>query len=85
MLEINNLSVEVGDKRILTNINLRVERGYTHVLFGPNGAGKSALLMTIMGFSGYNAVEGKIIFKGKDITKLANNPFILWMRCNIEM
>ena len=73
MLEINNLSVEVGGKRILTNINLRVEMGYTHVLFGPNGAGKSALLMTIMGFSGYNAVEGEIIFKGEDITHMPVN------------
>lgn len=73
MLKINNLSVEVGGRRILTNINLSIEKGHTHVLFGPNGAGKSALLMTIMGFSGYNAVEGKIIFKGKDITHLPVN------------
>lgn len=73
MLEIKNLSVEVGGRRILNNVNLSVERGYTNVLFGPNGAGKSALLMTLMGFDNYNVVEGQIIFNGEDITNLPIN------------
>ncbi|MCS3924866.1 ABC transporter ATP-binding protein [Methanosalsum natronophilum] len=73
MLELENLSIEVGGKQILTNINLSVESGYTNVLFGPNGAGKSALLMSIMGFSGYKITNGKIYFKGEDITDLPLN------------
>lgn len=73
MLEIKNLSVEVGGRRILNGVNLEVETGHTNVLFGPNGAGKSALLMTLMGFSGYNVVEGQIIFNGEDITHLPIN------------
>ncbi len=73
MLEINNLTVEIGGRRILKGVNLNVETGYTNVLFGPNGAGKSALLMTLMGFSGYNVVEGEIIFKGEDITHMPVN------------
>jgi len=73
MLEINNLTVEVGGRRILKNINLHIETGHTNVLFGPNGAGKSALLMTIMGFTGYNVIEGEIIFKGENITHLPVN------------
>ena len=71
MLEINNLTVEIGGRRILKGVDLNVETGYTNVLFGPNGAGKSALLMTLMGFSGYNVVEGEIIFKGEDITNMS--------------
>ncbi|MBP1909054.1 ABC transporter ATP-binding protein [Methanolobus bombayensis] len=71
MLEINNLTVEIGGRRILKGVDLDVEAGYTNVLFGPNGAGKSALLMTLMGFSGYNVVEGEIIFKGEDITNMS--------------
>ncbi|WP_445475811.1 ABC transporter ATP-binding protein [Methanococcoides methylutens] len=73
MLEIKNLSVEVGGRRILNDVNLSVERGHINVLFGPNGAGKSALLMTVMGFSGYNVVEGQIIFNDEDITNLPIN------------
>ena len=71
MLEIENLTVEIGGRRILKGVNLNVDAGYTNVLFGPNGAGKSALLMTLMGFSGYNVLEGKIIFKGEDITRMS--------------
>ncbi|TGC07923.1 ABC transporter ATP-binding protein [Methanolobus halotolerans] len=71
MLEINNLTVEVGGRRVLKGVDLHVEAGHTNVLFGPNGAGKSVLLMTLMGFSGYKVIEGEIIFKGEDITNLS--------------
>jgi len=71
MLEIENLHVEVGGRKILKGVNLNVMSGYTNVLFGPNGSGKSTLLMTIMGFSGYKVTHGKIIFNGEDITNLS--------------
>ena len=70
LLEIENLAVEVGGKRVLKDINLSIEEGETHVLLGPNGAGKSTLFLTILGFPQYNVVNGTIKFKGKDITDL---------------
>ena len=73
MLDIENLSVEVGGRKILRDVNLSVMTGYTNVLFGPNGSGKSTLLMTIMGFSGYKVTEGRILLNDEDITKLKVN------------
>jgi Fe-S cluster assembly ATP-binding protein len=70
MLEIEDLTVEVNGKTLLHDVNLEVKKGYTNVLFGPNGAGKSALMRTIMGFSEYKVVKGRILFNGKDITGL---------------
>ncbi|MBR6024805.1 MAG: Fe-S cluster assembly ATPase SufC [Methanobrevibacter sp.] len=70
LLEIENLAVEVGGKRVLKDINLSIEEGETHVLLGPNGAGKSTLFLTILGFPQYNVVNGTIKFKGQDITDL---------------
>ena len=70
MLEIKGLSVAVAGTNILHDVNLTIGAGETHVLFGPNGAGKSTLLMTIMGFPKYRVTRGKIIFNGKDITRL---------------
>lgn len=70
MLQIQNLSVEINNKQILHNVNLNIGVGETHVLFGPNASGKTSLLMTIMGFPKYKIVEGKIFFKGRDITLL---------------
>ena len=73
MLVIENLKVEVGGKEILHGINLRIAIGETHIIFGKNGSGKSTLLMTIMGFSKYKITEGKIYFRGKDVTELPLN------------
>ena len=70
MLRIENLRVEVGGKDILNNVNLEIPAGETYVLFGPNGSGKTSLMMTIMGFSGYDVTRGKIFFKDEDITDM---------------
>lgn len=70
MLEIRQLTVSVEGKEILHNVNLTIQTGETHVLFGPNGSGKTTLLAAIMGFPKYRITGGKIIFKGKDITRL---------------
>jgi len=70
MLDIEDLHVEIGEKEVLHDINLRIGDGETHVLMGPNGSGKSTLLMTLMGFSNYIVTEGSIRFKGEDITNL---------------
>ncbi len=68
LLQLQNLSVSVEDLQILTDINLNIGRGETHVLMGPNGAGKSTMGYTIMGNPGYKVIDGKIIFDGRDIT-----------------
>jgi Fe-S cluster assembly ATP-binding protein len=73
MLEITDLHVEVGEKEILHDINIKIGDGETHVLMGPNGSGKSTLLMAIMGFSGYTVTRGEIIYNGKDVTGLPVN------------
>jgi Fe-S cluster assembly ATP-binding protein len=70
MLVIEDLQVEVGGRTILNNVNMEIPDGETHILFGPNGSGKTSLMMTIMGFSGYNVTHGQITFKGENITAM---------------
>lgn len=70
MLEIRGLSVAIGDKEIIHDINLEIRTGETHALFGPNGSGKTTLLMAIMGFPRYRVTKGRIIFRDQDITNL---------------
>jgi Fe-S cluster assembly ATP-binding protein len=60
MLKIKNLTVEVGGKGIIRDLNLNIESGEVHVLFGPNGCGKTTLLMTILGFPHYKVKKGII-------------------------
>ncbi len=70
MLKIENLKVKSGKKEILKGINLDIPKGKTYILFGPNGSGKTSLLMAVLGFPRYKT-QGKIIFKGKEVSKLS--------------
>ncbi|MDP3065721.1 MAG: Fe-S cluster assembly ATPase SufC [Methanobacteriaceae archaeon] len=71
LLEITDLAVEVNNKEILSDVDLYIGKGETHVLLGPNGAGKSTLFMTLLGFPKYKLTRGEIIFKGEDITNMS--------------
>lgn len=70
LLEVKNLKVQANNKEILKGVNLKVKKGEVQVLLGPNGSGKSCFCQTILGNSLYKITEGKILFDGKDITKL---------------
>lgn len=73
LLRIENLHVAVGNKELLHGINLTVNTGEVHAIMGVNGAGKSTLLHSIMGNPTYKVTEGRIFFKGEDITDLTTD------------
>ena len=58
-LRVENLSVKIGNDRILSDVNLHVHCGELVALIGPNGAGKSTFLKAILGQREY---EGVIAF-----------------------
>ncbi len=70
-LEVRGLRVSVEGKEILRGIDLVVRQGEVHALMGPNGSGKSTLANVIMGRPGYEVTEGRILFKGEDVTGLS--------------
>ena len=70
-LEIIDLHVNAGDKKILKGINLTVSDGEIHAIMGPNGNGKSTLLQTIMGNPNYQVTKGKILFNGEDVSSMS--------------
>lgn len=72
-LEIKNLFVNVGDKEVLSGIDLVIKRGEIHAIMGPNGSGKSTLANVIMGHPKYKITKGEILIDGKDITNLPPN------------
>jgi Fe-S cluster assembly ATP-binding protein len=68
MLKLEDLWVSVGGTQILKGVNFSMHYGEINMLFGPNGAGKTTLMMTLMGFPRYRIDQGRIYFKGEDIT-----------------
>lgn len=67
ILETKNLSLELGGKTILSDLNMEIWEGHVHAIVGINGAGKSTLANTIVGLSGYQDFAGDILFRGKSI------------------
>ncbi len=68
-LHASPLNASAGDIEILKGVNLTINRGEVHALMGPNGSGKSTLASVLMGNPIYRVTEGRILYKGEDITK----------------
>jgi Fe-S cluster assembly ATP-binding protein len=66
LLQIQNLSVSVQEKPILSGLDLIINEGETHVLMGQNGTGKSTLASAIMGNPAFRIDGGKILFHYKE-------------------
>lgn len=71
MLELQNIVFERENRKILNNINLKIDTNKFIAITGTNGSGKSTLVKIIMGIEKPDL--GKIIFDGKDITNFTIN------------
>lgn len=66
ILQLTGVVAGYGKMTILNGTTFDVPRGAITTVIGPNGAGKSTVFKTIFGL--LNAREGKIRFKGQDVT-----------------
>ena len=57
--------------KIFDNVNLKIKRGELIALIGPSGSGKSSLLNILSLID--TPTSGKVIFEGKDVTKINEN------------
>ena len=68
MLELTDVSVSYGQRRVLNGVNLGVRAGEVVALVGPNGAGKSTLIRAVSGVvplqSGEVRVNGEGVLRG---------------------
>ena len=69
MIELKNICFTRDNKKILDNINLKIDENKLIAITGPNGSGKSTICKIIMGIE--RPDSGQVIFNGEDITNLS--------------
>lgn len=74
LMEVSGLEVYYGVIQAIKGISFTVNQGEIIALIGANGAGKTTTLQTITGLIPSKA--GKIIYDGKDITKLPGHKLV---------
>ncbi len=68
LLEIENLTKSYDGKKVVDDVDIRIKRSEVVGLLGPNGAGKTTTFCMVVGM--LRPEKGRIIFDGRDITKL---------------
>ncbi len=71
VLELKEVTLELGGKPILNGLTVDFWEGHIHALVGPNGAGKSTLAGAIMGLPDYRHMTGDILLDGESINDLS--------------
>jgi ABC-type branched-subunit amino acid transport system ATPase component len=69
ILELHGLTKRFGGLSAVKNVSFNLNDREILFVIGPNGAGKTTMFNLISGF--FHPDEGKIIFEGKDISRLA--------------
>ena len=68
LLKLENITKRFGGLVAVDKVSLEIQEGELIGIVGPNGSGKTTLFNVISGV--YTPEEGKVIFDGKDITRL---------------
>lgn len=66
-LKIENVSKSYGDKKVVDNINLEINKPGVFGLLGTNGAGKTTTIRMLLGI--LKKDEGKITWNGKEVAR----------------
>ena len=69
MLEIKDLSLTLGKKRVLSHINFALNQNEILCILGKNGSGKSSLLKCILGIWDYS---GAVLVNGANMANLSH-------------
>ncbi len=72
-LQVRNLQASIGDKPILSGLDLDIRAGEIHALMGPNGSGKSTLANVLLGHPAYQVTGGTVTLDGEDYLGLSTD------------
>ncbi|MGM8215493.1 iron ABC transporter ATP-binding protein [Bacillaceae bacterium W0354] len=71
MIKIKNLTKKFGDKPVVKDVSVHIQKGKITSFIGPNGAGKSTVLSAVSRLIKYDI--GEIFIENREIKKWKNN------------
>ncbi|MCS7111501.1 MAG: phosphate ABC transporter ATP-binding protein [Ignisphaera sp.] len=77
-IEIDNLNLYIGGRRILKNVSMKIPFNTVHVIMGPSGSGKTTLLRVInrlVDLIPNVYVNGRVVVLGKNVFE--TDPYVL--------
>jgi phospholipid/cholesterol/gamma-HCH transport system ATP-binding protein len=71
MIEGRNISKSFGDRLVLENVSVSLDKGQTNLIIGQSGMGKTVLLKCLVGL--LVADEGQVFYDGREFSKMSFN------------
>ena len=85
-LNVEEVSLDIGDTRVLDAIDFQLKPGQIMGLVGPNGAGKTSLCRMLLGM--WAPTLGRVTLDGHNVFELDNDslgPFLGYLPQNVEL
>ncbi len=70
LLEVRDLSVDFGTRRVVDRVSFSLEAGEKFALVGESGSGKTVTALSLLRLTEGARLEGEIIFDGRDVLKM---------------
>lgn len=77
-LEVRHVSLDIGSRRLLDDLNFTIEQGPFTILLGPNGAGKSLTLRLCHGL--LQPTTGEVLWRGIAAREVPKNQTMVFQR-----
>ncbi len=69
MIEARNISKSFGSRKVLTDVNVKFEKGITNLIIGQSGSGKTVLMKSLVGL--LEVDEGQILYDNRDFSAMS--------------
>ncbi|AQS73060.1 ABC transporter ATP-binding protein [Corynebacterium ammoniagenes] len=76
-MRVDKVSVNYGERSVLQDLNVDIQRGAVTSIVGPNGCGKSTLLRTMSRL--LNPSHGEVVLDGQSISELPTRKLATWL------
>lgn len=81
MIQIENLTKDFGELKVLKGVSLEIKKGEIISIVGPSGAGKTTLLQLVGTLD--KPTGGRILFNGEDVGRMSDSRLAMFRNRHI--